>query len=132
MTEFEREAWIAFRSVFTKFLGVQKDPDYVTIAANMQEKFKFLGRLISLKINFLNSYLEFFPENLGAVSEEQAGRFHQDIKEMERIYQGRWNVNIMSDYGWMLLVHREIRETSHERRASPARQKDSTMPLNKI
>jgi hypothetical protein len=60
MTEFEREAWIAFRNVITKFLGYKKDPDYVTNAANMQEKFKFLGRLISLKINLLNSHLEIF------------------------------------------------------------------------
>jgi hypothetical protein len=40
----------------------------------------------------------FFRENLGAVSEEQGERFHQDIKEMERRYQGRWNVNMMGDY----------------------------------
>jgi hypothetical protein len=49
MTEVEREAWIAFRSVVTKFLGNNKDPDYVTIVANMLEKFKVLGCLMSLK-----------------------------------------------------------------------------------
>jgi hypothetical protein len=37
MTEVEREAWIAFRSVVTKFLRNNKDPDYVTTAANMLE-----------------------------------------------------------------------------------------------
>jgi hypothetical protein len=41
-TEVERETWIAFKSAVTKFLGNNKDPDYVTIVANMQEKFKFL------------------------------------------------------------------------------------------
>ncbi|GFX77484.1 uncharacterized protein TNCV_1743821 [Trichonephila clavipes] len=41
-------------------------------------------------------------ENLGAVSEEQGERFHLDIREMERRYQGRWNVNMMADYCWML------------------------------
>jgi hypothetical protein len=60
----------------------------------------------------LNSHFEFFPENLGAVSEEQGERFHQDIKEMERRDQGRWNVNMMGDYYWTL--HREIPETSHK------------------
>jgi hypothetical protein len=59
--------------------------------------------------------LEFFPENLGAVSEEQAERFHQDIKKMERRYQGRWNDNTMSDYGWTL--HREIPEISYKRKS---------------
>jgi hypothetical protein len=45
------------------------------------------------------------------VSEEQGVLFHQDIKEIERRYQGRWNVNMMGDYRWTL--HREIPETSH-------------------
>jgi hypothetical protein len=98
-TEVEREAWIAFKSV-TKFLGNNKDPDNVTIVANMLENCKILGCLMSLKIHFLNSQLDFFPENLSAVSEEQGERFHQDIKEMERRYQGRWNVNMMGDYCW--------------------------------
>ena len=44
---------------------------------------------MSFKLHFLNSQLDYFPENLGAVSEEQGERFHQDIKEMERRYQGR-------------------------------------------
>jgi hypothetical protein len=52
MTEVEREAWIAFKSVITKFLGSNKDPQYVTIVANMLEKFKVLGCLMSLKFIF--------------------------------------------------------------------------------
>jgi hypothetical protein len=35
MTEVEREDWTAFKRVVTKFLGNNKDPDYVTIVANM-------------------------------------------------------------------------------------------------
>jgi hypothetical protein len=54
----------------------------------MLEKFKVLGCLMRLKIHFLNSRSDFFPEKIGAVSEEQGERFHQDIKEMERRYQG--------------------------------------------
>jgi hypothetical protein len=55
MTEVERGAWIAFKSVVAKFLGNNKDPDYVTIVANtrMLEKFKVLVCLMSLKIHFL-------------------------------------------------------------------------------
>ncbi|GFX39838.1 tigger transposable element-derived protein 1 [Trichonephila clavipes] len=52
---------------------------------------------MSVKVHFLHSHLDYFPENLGDVSEEQGERFHQDIKEMERRYQGRWNVNMMAD-----------------------------------
>jgi hypothetical protein len=61
MTEVEREAWIAFKRVVAKFLGNNKDPDYVTIVANMLEKFKVFRCLMSLKIHFLNSHLDFFP-----------------------------------------------------------------------
>jgi hypothetical protein len=43
MTEVEREAWIAFRSVVTKLLGNNKNPDYVTIFANMLEKLNSYG-----------------------------------------------------------------------------------------
>jgi hypothetical protein len=75
MTEVEREAWITVRCVVTKFLGNNKDPNYVTIVANILEKFEDLGCLMSLKnylfIYFLNLYLDFFPEDLGAVSQEQ-------------------------------------------------------------
>jgi hypothetical protein len=54
--------------------------------------------LNKLKNSFFEFALGFFSENLGAVSEEQGERFHGDIKEMERRYQGRWNVNMMGDY----------------------------------
>jgi hypothetical protein len=116
MIEVKREAWIAFKSAVTKLLGNNKDPDYVTIVANMLEKFKVLVCLMSLKIHFFNSHLDFFPENLGAVSEEQGECFHHDIKEMERRYQGQWNVNMMGDYCWTL--HHEIPETSHKRNSN--------------
>ena len=43
---------------------------------------------MSLKIHFLESHLDFFPENLSIVSDEDGGRFHQDIMAMEKRYQG--------------------------------------------
>jgi hypothetical protein len=42
---------------------------------------------MSLKVNFLHSYVDYFPENLGAYSEEQGERFHQDVRDIERRYQ---------------------------------------------
>ena len=50
---------------------------------------------MSIKVHFLFSHLERFPDNLGDYSEEQGERFHQDIKTMEKIYQGRWDQHIM-------------------------------------
>ncbi|KRX55839.1 hypothetical protein T09_14625 [Trichinella sp. T9] len=40
---------------------------------------------MSLKLYFLHSHLDFFPQNFGHISEEQDERFHQDIKQMEQI-----------------------------------------------
>ena len=102
MEEKEREAWIPFKEVISQFLGNTKNPAYWDVVSNMLQKFRDLGCNMSLKVHFLNSHLDYFPENLRAVSEEQGERFHQDIKEMERRYQGRWNVNMMADYCWML------------------------------
>ncbi|GBN33027.1 hypothetical protein AVEN_264404-1 [Araneus ventricosus] len=39
---------------------------------------------------------------LDAVSEEQGERFHQDINEMDRRYQGKWDVSMIADYCWIL------------------------------
>ena len=53
---------------------------------------------MSLKIHFLHSHLDFFPENLGDVSDEYGKRFHQEIKTIEQLYQGFWNERMMIDY----------------------------------
>ena len=56
----------------------------------------------NLKLHFLHTHLDYFPENLGDFSEEQGERFHQDISEMEKRYQGRWVVNMKADFCWTL------------------------------
>jgi len=44
---------------------------------------------MSLKIYFLESHLDFFPEILGELSDEHGVRFHQAILAMEKRYQGK-------------------------------------------
>ncbi|GFW25147.1 uncharacterized protein TNCV_2262051 [Trichonephila clavipes] len=97
----EKNAWNSFKLVVTGFLGNKKDPNYKALIAELLQNYKILGCNMSVQVHFLHSHLDYFPENLGTVSEEQE-RFHQDIKEMEHRYQGRWNVKIMADYCWML------------------------------
>ncbi|GBN72113.1 hypothetical protein AVEN_106987-1, partial [Araneus ventricosus] len=46
-----------------------------------------LGCHMSIKLHFLHRKLADFPKNLGAVSDEQGERFHQDLKVMEVRYQ---------------------------------------------
>ncbi|GBM27585.1 hypothetical protein AVEN_35251-1 [Araneus ventricosus] len=43
-----------------------------------------------LKIHFLDSHLNFFPDNCGQVSDEHGESFHQDMANMEKRYQGNW------------------------------------------
>jgi len=52
------------------------------------------------KVHFLDSHLDFIPENLGAVSDEQEDRFHQDICAMEKRYQGKYSPSMLVDYFW--------------------------------
>jgi hypothetical protein len=57
---------------------------------------------MSLKIHFLETRLDFFPENLGKVSDEHGERFHQDILATEKRYQGKWTSSMLADYCWTL------------------------------
>ncbi|GBM51326.1 hypothetical protein AVEN_175768-1 [Araneus ventricosus] len=85
----ERKAWESFKLIITSFLGNKKNPNYKSIVEEMIKNFKILGCSMSLKVQFLDSHLDYFPEDLGAVSEEQGEIFHHDIKDMERRYQGK-------------------------------------------
>ena len=55
---------------------------------------------MSLKIHFLESHSDFFPENLGEVSDENGERFNQDCcyGKMEKYYQGKWTLSMLADY----------------------------------
>jgi len=70
----EKEDWILFKEVVTKFLGNVKASYYELIVVNMIDKFKTLGCLMGLEVHFLLNHLDFFPKNLDDVSEEQGGK----------------------------------------------------------
>lgn len=102
MIETELQAWTAFRNVVQKFLGNKRAANYSVLIDEMLESFKLLGCNMSVKVHFLHAHLNYFPDNLGDFTEEHDERFHQDIKVMEKKYQGRWTVHMMADYCWML------------------------------
>jgi hypothetical protein len=45
---------------------------------------------MSLKIHFLESHLDFLPENLSEVNDKHDERFHQNMVAMVKQYQGQW------------------------------------------
>jgi hypothetical protein len=57
---------------------------------------------MSLKIHFLESQLDFIPDNLGEVSDEHGERVHQNIMATEKRYQGKWTSSMLTDYCWTL------------------------------
>ena len=68
---------------------------------------------MSIKIHYLFSHIDRFPENPDAMSDKQGERFHQDKKQMETRYQGRWDAAMMTDYCWTL--KRDIPSAEHSR-----------------
>ncbi|XP_053968164.1 uncharacterized protein LOC128869618 [Anastrepha ludens] len=103
LTAKEKAAWISFKEVCANFLGSRRSDKYKTLVTNMLKNYERLGCNMSLKIHFLDSHLDFFPQNCGDVSDEHGERFHQDIKTMEKRYQGKWNPSMLADYCWGLL-----------------------------
>lgn len=98
----ELAAWQSFKAVVHGFLGNVKSDDWEAIVQQLIVNYRSMGCRMSLKVHFLDSHLDFFPENLGAVSDEHGERFHQDISTMERRYQGRCDSGMMGDYCWFL------------------------------
>ena len=123
ITDTEKQAWSGFKSVIKNFLGNYMDQNYKNIVENMLQKFQKLGCNMSVKVHFLHCHLDLFPENFGCVSEEQGERFHQDIKEMEKRYQGKWNVNMIADYCWSL--KRDESKSLHKRNSKKRSFEDS-------
>jgi len=70
---------------------------------------------MSLKIHFLESHLDFFPENLGEVSDEHGERFNQDIMAIEKRYQGKGTSSMLADYCWTLKV--DVPDTKYRRKS---------------
>ncbi|QQP53101.1 Uncharacterized protein FKW44_005452 [Caligus rogercresseyi] len=109
-------AWSSFVLVVDNFLGNNKSSNYVELVNSMLASYKQLNAYMSIKLHFLFSHLDKFPENLGSVSDEQGERFHQDIRDMEKRYQGRWDSHMMADYCWNIV--RDNPNLQHKRRSS--------------
>ena len=116
MNDVDANAWKAFVTVVINFLGNRKQDDYITLVDNLIKSFHALGCNMSIKLHFLHSHLDRFPENLGDVSDEQGERFPQDIKTIEKWYQGGWDQQMMADYCWSL--ERDCVAICHQRKSS--------------
>ncbi|UYV80722.1 hypothetical protein LAZ67_19001537 [Cordylochernes scorpioides] len=116
LNEVEAAAWNSFRNVRKNFLGSVRVENYRDIVNDLLLSYKALGCNMSLKIHFLHSHLDFFPDNLGAVSDEHGERFHQDISSMEKRYQDLSSETGLSVYlGIMRCLREAVRLKRPER-----------------
>lgn len=106
----QKKAWQSYEAVINGFLGNYRDVNYKYLI-----DFKNIGANLSLKMHFLKSHKDFFPDNMGAFSDEHGERFHQDISDMEDRFNGRYLPRLMGEYCWSLL--RDTRAI-HRRRSS--------------
>ena len=73
------------------FLGNRRAKNHKEFVEKLLKSLQDIGTNINIKIPFLCSRLDKFPDNCGDVSDEQGERFHQDIKTVEECYQGPWD-----------------------------------------
>jgi hypothetical protein len=85
---------LSFKRICKNFLGNQKAAKYKDVVQEPLTSYKAMGCNMSLKIHFLESHLEFFPENLGKVSDEHSDSFHQAApRQVGLKYVGRLLLN---------------------------------------
>ncbi|GBN08441.1 hypothetical protein AVEN_189074-1 [Araneus ventricosus] len=103
LSEAEKAPWLAFKSVCTHFLGNKQAQNYEDLVGDMVKCFRVVGCNMSLKLHVLDSHLNFFPRNLGAISDEHGERFHQYISMYEKRFSGRWNRSLLAAYCWYVI-----------------------------
>ena len=79
LNETERNAWLSFKRICKYFLGNHKAANYQDLVLDLLTSYKAMGCNMSLKIHFLESHLNFLPENLGEVNDKHGERFHQTL-----------------------------------------------------
>ena len=81
---------------------------------DMLQNFQEMKVNMSLKIHMMHSHLDFFPENMGAVSDEHGERFRQDIATTGKSFKGKLSKNALADCCWNLMTDEA---KAHVRRA---------------
>ena len=76
MNDKEMAAWLSSVDVTKNFLGNIKAQNYENLVSNMRSAFHHYSCQMSIKMHFLFSHLDKFPENVGSISDEQGEGFH--------------------------------------------------------
>ena len=79
LNDTERNAWLSFKRICKDFLGNHKVANYPHVVQDLLTSYKGIGCNMILKLHFLESHLDLFPENLGEVGDEQVKDFTQTL-----------------------------------------------------
>jgi len=82
-----KNVWRSFTAVFENFLKFESSK-YHDLLKQLLNSYEQLGCNMSVKVHSPQSHVNYFPDNFEAMIEEQGESFHQDIKTMEKRYQG--------------------------------------------
>jgi hypothetical protein len=92
--------WDSFKTVVNGFLGNRSAQNYEELVNNLLQSYHKLGCNMSLKIYFLHTYLDFFPEISGVVNDEHGERFIKT--SMKEQYQEKRYCVFLTDCCWTL------------------------------
>ena len=98
----EVETWFMFTLVERNFLENYKADNFSELVESMLSSFRQLDCKMSIKVHYLHSHLDHFPEKLGNWNKEQGEWFHQDLRTKDERCQEHWNIHTMSDYCWFI------------------------------
>ena len=84
LPDLERQIWLSVKSVINNFLGNTKSRNYKHMVSTMLQNFQEMKVNMLLKIHILYSHLDFFPENLEAVSDEHGKDFIKKSLKLKR------------------------------------------------
>jgi len=102
LSQSQQRAWTAIIQVKDNFLGNHRSPNYKNIVKELIDSFQVINVNMSLKIHFLHCHLDFFPANLGNISDQHGERFHQEMKAIEDRYRGRADPRMLADFCWFI------------------------------
>jgi len=75
LSQIEKSAWKSFKSIVKKFLSNYKAPNYREIVDELLQSYQDMGCNMSLKIQFLESHLDFFLSQSWCRQWRTRGRF---------------------------------------------------------
>ena len=76
MNDLELSALILFVDMTKNFFGNRRTENYKELVEKMLKSLQDMGTNMSIKIYFLHSLLDKFPDDCGDVSDELGERFH--------------------------------------------------------